>query len=178
MFSVCTSQLSHAYHTCLAHFIVPHLLDKNSFILDNTSRICMILNSDQQPGQLSGIALGYGLDNRGFEYRQGLGIFLFTTASRPALGPTQPPIQWVPGDLSLRVKRQRREADHSPPSIAKVKEYLELYLHSPSTPSWRCAQLKRKAQGQFYTYFYFYLDSDQCQCERPVRLLNVRREML
>jgi hypothetical protein len=32
--------------------------------------------------------LGYGLDDRGFEYRQGLGIFLFTIASRPELGPT------------------------------------------------------------------------------------------
>jgi hypothetical protein len=31
----------------------------------------------------------------------GLGIFLFTTASRTALGPTQLPIQWVPGSLSL-----------------------------------------------------------------------------
>jgi hypothetical protein len=39
-----------------------------------------------------GIALGYGLDDRGFEFWQGLGIFLFTTASRQALGPTQPPI--------------------------------------------------------------------------------------
>jgi hypothetical protein len=29
----------------------------------------------------------------GFDSRQGLGIFLFTTASRTALGPTQPPIQ-------------------------------------------------------------------------------------
>jgi hypothetical protein len=26
--------------------------------------------------------------------RRGLGIFLFTTASRMALGPTHPPIQW------------------------------------------------------------------------------------
>jgi len=32
----------------------------------------------------------YGLDGRGFESRQGLGIFQFTTASRPALEPTEP----------------------------------------------------------------------------------------
>jgi hypothetical protein len=30
-----------------------------------------------------------------------------TSASRPALGPTQPPIQWVPGALSPGVKRGR-----------------------------------------------------------------------
>jgi hypothetical protein len=52
---------------------------------------------------------------------RGLGIFLFTTASRTALGPTQPRIQWVPGALSLGVKRPGREADHSPPSSAEVK---------------------------------------------------------
>jgi hypothetical protein len=52
----------------------------------------------------------------------GLGISLFITASRTALGPTQPPIQWVPGTLSLGVKRPAREADHSPPSSAEVKE--------------------------------------------------------
>jgi len=45
-----------------------------------------------------------------------MGLFLFATASRPALGPTQPPIQWVPG-----VKRPGREADYSPPSSAAVK---------------------------------------------------------
>jgi hypothetical protein len=33
----------------------------------------------------------------------------------------------------------------SPPSIAKLKEWVELYLHSPNTPSWRCAHLKEKA---------------------------------
>jgi hypothetical protein len=36
-------------------------------------------------------------------------------------GPTQPPIQWVLGVLSLGVKQQGPEADHSPPSSAKVE---------------------------------------------------------
>jgi hypothetical protein len=82
----------------------------------------------------------------GFESRQGMGIFLFTTASGMALEPIQPPIQRVPGAFSLEGKRPGREADHSPSSRAEVKECVELYLHSPSTPSWRGAQLK--AQGQ------------------------------
>jgi hypothetical protein len=47
-------------------------------------------------------------------------IFLFVTASRPALGATQPPIKWVPGSLTPGVKRSEREADHSPPYNAKV----------------------------------------------------------
>jgi hypothetical protein len=45
-----------------------------------------------------------------------------------------------------------READHSPPSSAEVKEWVELCLHSPNTPSWRGAQLGG-AQGQLY-FFY------------------------
>jgi hypothetical protein len=44
------------------------------------------------------------------------------TASRMALGLTQPAIQSVPGALSLEVKHPEREADHSPPPSAKVKE--------------------------------------------------------
>jgi hypothetical protein len=48
-------------------------------------------------------------------------IYEEDTASRPALGPTQPPTQWVQGAVSLGVKRLEREADHSPPSNAEVK---------------------------------------------------------
>jgi hypothetical protein len=62
-----------------------------------------------------GIALGWMMGVLGFDSWQGLGIFPFTTASRTALVPTQPPIQWVQGALSLGVKRPGREADHSPP---------------------------------------------------------------
>jgi hypothetical protein len=93
------------------------------------------------------------LDGRGFESRQGLGTFLFTTASRPPLRPIQLPIQCVPGALSLGVKRPGCEVDHSPPSSAEVKECVEVYLHSPNTPSWRGDQFK-KSQGQLYLYLF------------------------
>jgi hypothetical protein len=64
---------------------------------------------------------GWTIGVLGFDSRRELGIFIFTTASRTALGPTQPPIQGVPGALSLGVKRPGREADNSPPSSAEVK---------------------------------------------------------
>jgi hypothetical protein len=76
-------------------------------------------------------ATGWTIGILGFDSQRRLGIFLFTTASRTVLGPTQPPIQWVPGALSLGVKRPEREDDHSPPPSAEVKECVELYLPSP-----------------------------------------------
>jgi hypothetical protein len=57
---------------------------------------------------------------------------------RQSVGP-QHPIQWVPGTLSLGVKRPGREADHSPPYSAEVKKCVERYFHSPTTPPWRGA---------------------------------------
>jgi hypothetical protein len=79
------------------------------------------------------ITLGYGLDDRGSRVRfpTGLGTFPFTTESRTSLGPTPLPIQWVPGALTLRLKRPGREDDQSPPSNAEVKECVELYFHLP-----------------------------------------------
>jgi hypothetical protein len=52
----------------------------------------------------------------------------------------------------LGVKRPGREADHSPPSSAEVKEWVELYLHSPSTSSWRGAQLQNRENFTFTFY--------------------------
>jgi hypothetical protein len=78
-----------------------------------------------------GIATGYGLAGRpGVNSRQGQEIPLYSTASRRALGPAQPPIQWVSGALSPAVKRLGCEADHSPRSRAEVGLYLHSHMSS------------------------------------------------
>jgi hypothetical protein len=55
----------------------------------------------------------YGTDEKCLENLIGR-IFLFTTMSIPALGPPWPPIQWVPGVLSQKVKQLGYEDDYTP----------------------------------------------------------------
>jgi len=69
-------------------------------------------------GSAVGIATGYGLDGPGIESRCGRD---FPHLSRPALRPTQPLVQWVPG-FSRGKERPGRDADPSPPSSAVVKK--------------------------------------------------------
>jgi len=69
------------------------------------------------PGSSVGIATDYGLDSPGSN-PSGDEIF---RPSRLALGPTQSPVQWVPG-LSQGKVRPGHTADHSPPSSATVME--------------------------------------------------------
>ena len=64
----------------------------------------------------------YGLDSSGSESQWGRD---FPHLSGPALGPTQPPKQWVLC-LSWMVKRPGHSVEHPPPSSAKVKERVEL----------------------------------------------------
>ena len=75
----------------------------------------------------------YGLDGPDIESRWGRD---FLHPSRPVLGPTHPPIQWVPGfffrewigwGVALTTHFQ---------SGAEVKERVEIYLYSPSGSSW------------------------------------------
>jgi hypothetical protein len=82
--------------------------------------------------------------NGGSSYGRCWEFFLFTTASRPALGPIQTPIQWVPGALSLGIKRPGREADLSPPYSAILP------LPQCAFTSWRGARLKHRDTFSFY----------------------------
>jgi hypothetical protein len=54
----------------------------------------------------------------------------FSVTSRSFLGSSQPPVQWVPGTHSRRMKWPEREADQSPASIAYVKN-ANFYLQAP-----------------------------------------------
>jgi hypothetical protein len=69
---------------------------------------------------------------------------------RVQMGPTQPPIQWVPGALSLGLKRPGREVNHAPPSSAEVKNPWSYVIYSHNTPSWRGAQLKHRDNFTLY----------------------------
>jgi hypothetical protein len=81
---------------------------------------------------LVGIAAAYGLNDGGAGVQVPVRVknVLFSSSFRPALGPSQPSKQWVPGTLSPGVKWQGREADHSPPTSAKVKKTW-IYTSAP-----------------------------------------------
>jgi hypothetical protein len=61
----------------------------------------------------------YGLDGRGLESGQGQVIFSSPKPVRPAVGPTQPPIQWT-GLALLGLRRPVRKVYHSPLSGPQV----------------------------------------------------------
>ena len=77
-------------------------------------------------------ATGYGLDVSGFESRCGRD---FTHPSRPAVGPTQPPIQWVPG-ISRGLSGRGVALTTHPHLAPRLKEGVELYLYFSSGLWW------------------------------------------
>jgi len=92
---------------------------------------------------------------RGFVSHHGREILLFTTASGTDLGPTHPPIQWVLGSLSLRVKQLGREADHAPLSSAEVRNEWSHIFTSPI-----CLLLKVQTRLSFTSDNF--IPIDQC----------------
>ena len=72
-------------------------------------------------------------------------IFLFSKVSTPAMRPTPLHIQWVPGVVFSRIWQLGCEADHSPPSNAKVKNGWS-YTTTP--------------QYAFMAFFFFFFNFD------------------
>jgi hypothetical protein len=79
-----------------------------------------------------GIATRYGLDGPGIESRWGARF------SAPVqTGPGAHPASYTMGTGCFPgVKRPGRGVDHPHPPSAEIKERVELYLFSPSGPSW------------------------------------------
>jgi hypothetical protein len=67
-----------------------------------------------------GIATGYGLDDQGVGVQVLVGSRIFSTSSRPDLGSTQPPIQWVLGAFPQGWSGR----------IVKLTTHLQLVLRS------------------------------------------------
>jgi len=86
-----------------------------------------VLHYKSTSGRIAYLHLMSTLKMRGTLHpRSWQGILLFTIASRSALGPTQLPIEWVPGALSPGC-----ECDPLPPSSAEVKNTWS-YTVTPS----------------------------------------------
>jgi hypothetical protein len=107
---------------CLAH---PYK-HPNSFCVAICPAYVRVVGRDSSVG----IATRYGLDGPGIESRWGRDF--------------PHPSRWVPPSLLYNgyrvsfpgVKRPGRGVVHPPSSSAGVKERVELYLYSPSGPSW------------------------------------------
>jgi len=87
----------------------------------------------------------------------------FSAPARSVLGPTQPPIQWVPCP-SWGVKRPGRGVDHPSPYSPEVKESVELYLYSTSGPS-ACSRVN-------LTFIYIYTHTGYTQKNGAVSKVN------
>jgi hypothetical protein len=119
--NILTKQSHKLKAECGKHFYVLANATKHIFL---KFRFVFCTENFKSQDSVIGIATGRP---RGLSWSPGrVKYFSFSTSSRPVLGPTQPPIQWIPG-----VKRQEREAEHSPPASAEVKK---MWFYTSTSP--------------------------------------------
>jgi hypothetical protein len=80
-----------------------------------------------------GIAACYGLNDRGVGVRVPIGSRIFSSSRLPdhIWGPPSLLSNGYRGALSPAIKRSGREADHSPPASAEVKN---MWIHTSAPP--------------------------------------------
>jgi hypothetical protein len=84
--------------------------------------------------------IGAGLGDRGSIPGRSERIFPLASVSRPALRPTQPPVQWVPGVLSLGVERGQDVMQTTHPHLvprSKMRDLVGAIDPLLQAPSWR-----------------------------------------
>jgi hypothetical protein len=114
-----TLKLRHDRFLQLPLLFIIHLSSSNSTLLSlnywrNVGK--RVLSYLATPSHLYGaglaqaiwcLATGWTTGRSGFDPRRGQRIFPLTSVSRPALGPNQPPVQWVQGGPFPGAKRAR-----------------------------------------------------------------------
>jgi hypothetical protein len=95
----------HATHTVYLDFLITEQYFLWAGIAQSVHRRAM-------GWTIMGSNLGWGGGGRDFHF-----------VSRPALGPTQPPVQWVPIPF-LEIKRSGRSVDDPSPSITVLNERI------------------------------------------------------
>jgi hypothetical protein len=96
------------------------------------------------------VSTGWTTGRSRFDPRQMQRIFPLASVSRPALRPTQPPVQWVPGVLSPGAKRGPDMTLTTHPNHCKVREWVGAIYLSP-------LRLHMCVVGLLYIYCYFVL---------------------
>jgi len=93
-FMMQTGKTLHFYLKTVQRDIFSNHKRQKSVISEYLKKKICALHEGSGPGSSVGIATGYRLDGPGIETWWGRD---FPHLSRPALGPNQPPVQWVPG---------------------------------------------------------------------------------
>jgi hypothetical protein len=77
-------------------------------------------------------------------------IVFFYIASRPDMGPTEPPVRWVPGTLPQGVKWLGHNANCSSLTGAEFKNDRVVLKYCINLSSWCSTEVSRGKSGIFY----------------------------
>jgi hypothetical protein len=129
----------------------------------DNSALCIAEVYKSEMGSSVSIVFGYGMNNQKIEVRsrQRQWIFPLASASRPALGPTQLPVQWVAGALSPGLKCGRGVTLTTHPQLMPRLRMSRSYTSSIPSAFVACSEtalaFKDLQEVEFYIHDYYML---------------------